>query len=304
MEERQHGEVAVLGGDAPGLDERARVRREVPVREHRSLGAAGRARTCRRWRGGPVIPRDRPPWSCIPRDAGRDDGPEPEPRQSRPARLCGKLVHVPDGRPGGNEPREVGRRHDGHGLRVADDVADLALAVEDVDRHEDHAELQARQEEVEELEPVGELDGEAVAGTKPARCEDARHPAARAPRSRRTSASRPARPAGRARGPASARGRRATRRTGRAVGCAPRTKRSARVTLSLRRRHTGRSWSRVSGRGTSRAAAPRAPAGSWSAGRRSRRRRTAPPSRRRRSRRTGPADRSCSRPAGRRASGS
>src|SRR5206468_8319164 len=42
-------------------------------------------------------------------------------------------------------------------------VCDLPLAIEDVDRHEDHAELHAGEEKVDELDAVGEMDAEAVA---------------------------------------------------------------------------------------------------------------------------------------------
>ena len=197
VEERQHGEVAVLGGDPPGLDQRARVRREVPVGEHGALGPAGGAGRVDDGRG-PVIPRT-PSAGSGPSSRGAR-GSEPGPEGSAvPPGLPRELVHVPHGRPGGNEPREVGRRHHGHGLRIAHDVADLALAVEDVDRHEDHAELQARQEQVEELGPVGELDGEAVAGTEPRATRERAPSGSTAPRPGRRSGSRPAHPAARAR---------------------------------------------------------------------------------------------------------
>ena len=128
VEERQHGEVAVLGRDAPRLDERARVGGEVPVGEHGSLGPAGGARRVDD-RGGRT--------GRVDRRGIRRTGPEgPRDRQSL-AGLSGELLHVPGRRSGGNESREIRRRHHRHGLGVADDVAHLALAVEDVDRDED-----------------------------------------------------------------------------------------------------------------------------------------------------------------------
>ena len=92
VEERQHGQIAVGGGDAPRLDERAGVRREVPVGEHGPLGAArGPRRVDDRSGRGPVIPRDSagraprdPPGSADPSwtrpgRAPRDDDPRASP---------------------------------------------------------------------------------------------------------------------------------------------------------------------------------------------------------------------------------
>ena len=162
VEERQDGEIAVLGRDAPGLDEGARVGREVAVGEYRPLGPArGARRVDDRRRAG--IPGN-------PARAGRR-GINP------PGSLAREHAHVPGRGSRRNEPGELPRRHDRHRLRVADDVGQLAVLVEGVDRNEDHTELEAGQEQVEELQPVGELDGEPVPGAEPPGREDVRHSA-------------------------------------------------------------------------------------------------------------------------------
>ena len=56
----------------------------------------------------------------------------------------------------------------GHGFGVSQDVGQFALAIEDVDWNEDHAELDASQIQVNHLDAVGEVDAEAIAGLKPA----------------------------------------------------------------------------------------------------------------------------------------
>src|ERR1051326_2544898 len=48
-------------------------------------------------------------------------------------------------------------------LRVVRDVRDLALAIEDVDRDEDDAELDAGEEEIDQLDTIREVDAEAIA---------------------------------------------------------------------------------------------------------------------------------------------
>jgi hypothetical protein len=54
------------------------------------------------------------------------------------------------------------------GFGVVKDVGDFAVAIEDVDGDEDDAELDAGEVEVDHLDAVGELDGEAVAGVEAA----------------------------------------------------------------------------------------------------------------------------------------
>ena len=58
------------------------------------------------------------------------------------------------------------------------DVATLAIAVEDVDGDEDDAELDAGEVEIDHLDAVGEVDAEAVAGLEAAAGEQVREPIA------------------------------------------------------------------------------------------------------------------------------
>src|SRR5438477_7141868 len=65
--------------------------------------------------------------------------------------------------------------NDGARLGVADDVLDLAAAIENVDRHEDHAELHAGDEDVDQLDAIREIDAKAVAFLKSAIAQCIRH---------------------------------------------------------------------------------------------------------------------------------
>ena len=56
----------------------------------------------------------------------------------------------------------------GHGLGVGEDMGQLALAIENIDRDEDHAQLDAGEIQVDHFEAVGEVDAKAVAGLQPA----------------------------------------------------------------------------------------------------------------------------------------
>src|SRR5207245_5768734 len=53
-------------------------------------------------------------------------------------------------------------------LGVAHDVLDLPAAIEDVDRNEDHSELDAGEEDVDQLDAIGEIDAEAITFLKAA----------------------------------------------------------------------------------------------------------------------------------------
>ncbi len=55
-------------------------------------------------------------------------------------------------------------------------MGDFAFAVEHVDRHEDRAQAKARQEQVDELEAVGQVRGHAIARTDALLGEHLRHP--------------------------------------------------------------------------------------------------------------------------------
>ena len=61
------------------------------------------------------------------------------------------------------------------GSASRDHVCDLALAIQHVDRHEDDAESNAREKEVEKVDTVREVDAQPVAAREPARRERVRH---------------------------------------------------------------------------------------------------------------------------------
>ena len=54
-------------------------------------------------------------------------------------------------------------------------MLDLAAAIENVDRHEDHAELHAGDEDVDHLDAIREIDAKAVAFLKSAIAQCIRH---------------------------------------------------------------------------------------------------------------------------------
>ena len=64
---------------------------------------------------------------------------------------------------------QLGVRDDESRLRIVRDVGHLPVTVEDVDRHEDDAELHAGEVEVDRLDAVREVDAEPVAGGQSAR---------------------------------------------------------------------------------------------------------------------------------------
>ena len=179
VEERQHGEVAVLRGDPPRLDQRARVGGEVAVGEHRPLGAARRARRvddggrrparvdpagsdrARRIRRRPADP------SSPARPAPRDDGPRARPRPT-PASPAARGPPAPASSPPPRAPRR------------ATMWRDLALAVEDVDRDEDRPRASGRPG-----------TGRGTRGGSRAGRRGGPRPAARAPARTRRHAARP-----------------------------------------------------------------------------------------------------------------
>jgi hypothetical protein len=63
------------------------------------------------------------------------------------------------------------------GFGVGDDVVDFAAAIEDVDGHEDHAEAEAGEVEVDELDVVGEIDAETIAALEAAGMKSGGHTA-------------------------------------------------------------------------------------------------------------------------------
>jgi hypothetical protein len=167
VEEREHREVTVGRGDLPARREHGGVRGEVAPRQHRALGLPGRARRVNQRRDRLAVHRHDQPMARVRRGLGGEPRDVP-PRRAR-GQVCGTVG---------------GRHHDLRG-RVGDEVRDLPLAVQRVHRHGDHSQADAREEQVEELDPVREEDREAVAGDEPARRQAGARSRSRARRSPR-----------------------------------------------------------------------------------------------------------------------
>ena len=99
-------------------------------------------------------------------------------RVQRIRRLIGgrgrQLRHVPGRAPsrhrtGGNQRLR---------FRVGHHVRDLTLLIQHVHRHDDDAELEARQEHVDELDAIVEIEAEAIARPQAAPAQDVRQPIA------------------------------------------------------------------------------------------------------------------------------
>ena len=76
----------------------------------------------------------------------------------------------------GNSPRCASRGDDQLRLGVADDMGDLALPIQDVDRDQDHAGLHAGEEQVDELDAVRQVHREPIARLEPALSQHGRDP--------------------------------------------------------------------------------------------------------------------------------
>jgi hypothetical protein len=163
VEERQGEQERIVGGPAPGGDDRARDGERVAVAQHRALRPAGGAAGVDEERevvvgGRRQVPADRP--GVGPRDDAvqRQD---PEPRRHE---------------------RRAGRRH-AHdaGARVGEHVLEIAAAVEDVDRHRDRARAQGAEVGEHEAVAVLGVDRDPVTGRDAELAEPGRHPQRRHP---------------------------------------------------------------------------------------------------------------------------
>ena len=133
VKQRQRQQKPVGGGDGPAGVQVERVGCEIVVREDGAFGNAGGAGGVDEGRGS----------IAVERDIGR-------------AACCGTFNSL-------YPPQRRGSRHFLCGdhrlwLRIGEDVENLALAVEDVDGHKDHAELDAGEIDVDQFEAVGEID--------------------------------------------------------------------------------------------------------------------------------------------------
>lgn len=71
---------------------------------------------------------------------------------------------------------QLGGRHAQRRRGIGHNVLHLAFPIQHVDRHENDAQAQARQEDVEELHSIGQLKHQAIAGLETARSQCRSHP--------------------------------------------------------------------------------------------------------------------------------
>src|SRR5579863_4114744 len=156
VKQRQREQQPVRARDLPAREQIHRVHSEVVVREHRALGRA---------RGS----------GCID-DAGRSVAVQRHwgPVGGKRARLVRQRACVPYW----NRTLEVGIRDHGHRIGVTQNMGDLAIAIENVDRDENHSELYARDVNVDHLDAIGEIDAQAVALLETALEKELREPIA------------------------------------------------------------------------------------------------------------------------------
>ena len=152
VKQRQREQKAIGARDLPAGQQIQGVGGEVVVRENGALGGAGGAGSIDE-RGGRV---------AIESAAA-----------VRAAALRPAARETPDGRGGFEAPRVTTA-----GLGVGQDMRDLAVAIEDIDRHEDHAELHAGEIEIDHLDAVGQIDAQPVAWPEAAPAKRLRQAAA------------------------------------------------------------------------------------------------------------------------------
>ena len=149
VEEREREQETIGARDLPAGEKIERVRGQVVVREDGALGDAGGAGGVDDAGGRIAIQSNLRPF------VGQGGG------------FAREIRGIPDGRGAG----ELSCGDHGHGFGVGEDVVQLALAIEDVDGNEDHAQLDAGQIQIDHLDAVGQINTEAVAGLQAALCE-------------------------------------------------------------------------------------------------------------------------------------
>ena len=177
VKERQRREVAIRCRDIPRRHQRQRIGRKVALRQHRPFRRARRARCVDQRHRGIRIRGHRDPRGGLSR------------------RLRDQRVHVPHDNIGRDQRRQIARCDDRRRLGVAQDVRELALSVEHIDRHDDQAELGPREPEIDHLDPILQKECDAITGLGSARSEQVREPIAavlQIPKSKRTPPSVPA----------------------------------------------------------------------------------------------------------------
>ena len=145
--EKRQGEQETIGARyLPARQQIERVRRHIVVRQNGAFGNAGSAGSIddscrsiaikRNWR--PLVPE------C--------------------SRVAREIRRIPDRHRAG----KFTRGDHSNGLGVREDMGQLALAVKDVDRDENHAQLEACEIQIDDLQAVGQVDAKPIAGFEPA----------------------------------------------------------------------------------------------------------------------------------------
>ena len=150
MKKRQREQQAIRARDLPGVKKCDSVGREIVVREHSALGSA---------RG----PR------CIddPRGSFARQG-----NLRTPVRESGGLSgQVRVGQDSVLSRQAGGLRYADSRRGIVEDVCDLAIAIEDVDRHENQTQLDRGQINIDHLDAVGQINAHAISRLEPARQE-------------------------------------------------------------------------------------------------------------------------------------
>ena len=145
MKQRRREQKAIRRRDFPGLDQARAVHGEIVVREHGAFGDAGGSGRVDQ-RGGVV---------AIQRHFGK-----------RIAGLRGRFRQ---------QRGNLGGGHQQFGFGVAEDVRHLAIAIQNVDGDEDHAQLDAGEIEIDKLDAVRQVNAQAIAFGQAACGERARH---------------------------------------------------------------------------------------------------------------------------------
>src|SRR5580704_15013653 len=144
VEERQGQKKTVGARDLPAGEQIERVRGNVVVREDGALGHAGGAGGVDDAGGGIAVQKN------LRAFVGQNGGVAREIRRMPEGHGAGKLSC-------GDHSRRLG---------IAEDMRQLALAIEDVDGNEDHAQLEAGEIQVDHLEAIGEVNAQAIARFK------------------------------------------------------------------------------------------------------------------------------------------
>ena len=144
MEEREGEQKTIGTRNLPAGQQIQRVRCHVVVREDGAFGDSGGSGCIDDAGGGIAIQKNLRPF--VWQNGG----------------FSREIRWIPDGSGAG----EVSCGDDGYGLRVGENVGQLALAIEDVDGNEDQAQLDAGEIQVDHLEAIGEVNAQAIARFK------------------------------------------------------------------------------------------------------------------------------------------